>query len=456
MASAASREFVVPSKPDVERLVLGAILVSAGRLMESAREVVERDTFTSEPHRVLWDAMVSLYARGQQIDRITVYHAVEATNPKSWSLTELMALDDELPDMPAIGSYLQILADCATRRKAIFALSSLAHTIAAGDATATALQDAEQIARRFAALTERKRQLQDVAAVVDDAGGLDRLLNPHSFRPATPMPWQPMCDVFEGLAPGKLTVLAARPGDGKTTAALQVAHHAASLGRRAVVFSLEMAASELLVRLGCLLAGVNNQKLVRGYCSESEQRQVAAALTSLASMPLLFDDLRTATVAGVRRAVIEHAEPIDLVVIDYLQLMSAGGGKVRERYLELGAITRDLKLLAREREVHVLGLCQLTRANEKEKRPPELFDLRESGSIEQDADNVLMLHHLRAAHDRGGDHLVKVFVRKQRTGPVGEGTLEWDSRVARFRERQHSAATSYYEPAEREVEEVEI
>jgi replicative DNA helicase len=273
------------------------------------------------------------------------------------------------------------------------------------------------------------------------------------------MPWQALCDVFEGLAPGKLTILAARPGDGKTTAALQISHHAASLGRRTMMFSLEMSASELVLRLGCLLAHVNSQKLVRGYCSRDEQRQVAAALTELAAMPVLFDDLRTATVAGIRRAVIESTEPVQLVVVDYLQLMSAGGSKVRERYLELGQITRDLKLLAREREVHVLALCQLTRANEKEKRAPELFDLRESGSIEQDADNVLMLHHLRLPTDRGADHLVKIYVRKQRTGPVGECSLAWNSRVARFDELQRGAtpappptpAECYYE---REPEEV--
>ncbi|MCU0226919.1 MAG: hypothetical protein MUF01_04715, partial [Bryobacterales bacterium] len=167
---APARDLLLPAKPDIERLVLGSILVSGGRLMASAREVLERDTFTGEPHRRLWDAMLALDERGQQIDRITVYHAVESAHPGTWTLADLVALDDDSPDLPAVDTYVSLLVECATRRKAIFALSDLAHTIAAGSATGDALAEAEGIARRFAALAERKRQALTVEQVVRDAG----------------------------------------------------------------------------------------------------------------------------------------------------------------------------------------------------------------------------------------------------------------------------------------------
>lgn len=425
-------EFILPGKPDIERLVLGAVLIR-GERFEGVRQCIARDDFTSDKHRALFDAFESLHAQGRGIDRVTVYHEAARLRPGIWSLGDLADLDNELPEVPCLDAYLGILADIGTRRRAIFELSKLAHALSEGSGTQDALRAAQRVAGELSGALGSQGHLRDVANIVEAAGGLEAMMRPHEMAPATPMPWAALSRIFAGLEPGRITLLAARPGDGKTTAALQILHDAAALGKRVALFSLEMGGPELLHRLACIVAGVPLQKFLRGYATRDEERIIARALGGLATMPLSIDDSNAATVPAIRRAIMRAKQRPDVLVVDYLQLMTSTARSGR-RYEDLGEITRGLKILAREMDVSILAMSQLTRNNEHEKRPPELRDLRESGSLEQDADNVLMLHHVAQGEQRGTDHPVKVLVRKQRMGPLGEATLLWNARVARFEE----------------------
>lgn len=425
-------EFILPAKPDIERLVLGAVLIRGDRF-ESVRQCISRDDFTSDKHRTLFDAFESLHAQGRAIDRVIVYHEVERLRPGVWGLGDLADLDNELPDVPALDGYLSILADIGTRRKAIFELSRLSHALAEGTGTQDALRTAQRVAGELSGALGSQGCLQDVATIVAHAGGLEAMMRPHVLAPATPMPWAALSRIFAGLEPGRLTLVAARPGDGKTTAALQILHHAAALGKRVALFSLEMGGPELLHRLACILAGFPLQRFLRGYATLDEERIIARALGTLATMPLSIDDSNAATVPAIRRAIMRAKQRPDVLAVDYLQLMTSTARSGR-RYEDLGDISRGLKLLAREMDLSIVAMSQLTRNNEHERRSPELRDLRESGSLEQDADNVLMLHHVAPGEHRGVDHPVKVLVRKQRMGPLGAATLLWNARVARFEE----------------------
>ncbi len=424
-----SANVILPAKPDIERLVLGSILMRGDRFA-TVRGAIDGGVFTSSKHKALWDAMTALHERGVGIDRITILHALSDMAPGVWGLGELAELDDDLPEIPALDGYLDLLIDVAERRKALMLLETLSRAISDGSESRAAIATASRIGLELAGAGE-KPELLDVAGIVAAAGGLDSVMAPHVNAPAIPWPWESLCRVSAGLTPGQLTVVAGRPGDGKSTFAFQVAHHAAVLGSPVAIFSLEMSGLDILRRLACILAGVPLGKFIRGYGSRDEMATIARKLGELATVPLSIDESHATSVPAIRRAIMRAKRKPAVVVVDYLQLMSSPNGG-RQRHEELGLITRGLKILSREVGVSVLGLSQVTRNNEHEKREPQLRDLRESGSIEQDADAVFMLHHLGSGEERGHDHATKVLVRKQRLGPIGEVTVSWNARLASF------------------------
>jgi replicative DNA helicase len=248
-----------------------------------------------------------------------------------------------------------------------------------------------------------------------------------------------------GLQPSDLTVIASRPSMGKTALALNIATHVAkSQNKNVAVFSLEMAKEQLALRLLCSEAGVNQQNIRQGYIDRGDMDRIAIAASRLYKAPLYFDDSPTMNVLQMRgkarRLRAEHG--LDLIIVDYLQLVS-GYGRFENRTQEISQVARSLKALARELRVPVVALSQLSRAVEARGHPrrPLLSDLRESGSIEQEADVVAFIYRpsyygpeeLRAAGYLETDqNIAEIIVSKQRNGPTGVVRLAWIDEYVRF------------------------
>jgi replicative DNA helicase len=246
-----------------------------------------------------------------------------------------------------------------------------------------------------------------------------------------------------------MIILAARPSVGKTAFSLNIASHLASRHDKGVlVFSLEMAKEQLVQRLVCMEGEVDAQRLRSGYLAHAEYPKLQRGYDVLHRAPLYIDDTPNIGVLELRSKARRHAaqNPVDMIVIDYLQLMS-GGGRVESRQVEIAEISRAIKGLARELRVPVLALSQLSREAEKDDGgSPKLSHLRESGAIEQDADVVLMLSRPPAHEAEGRDNLIRVTIAKQRNGPTGYCDLLFEKNIQRFRNLDGGGET--YAPPE--------
>jgi replicative DNA helicase len=422
----------LPASLEAEKLILGSML--AGHLEPAqALAVIAPDDFSLDAHRKIVAVIAELAARGEAINRVTVYHELRARN---WheSCGGLSYLAELQGDGLAVNldSYLRLVKDKAVLRKAILACEKLAQECyAAAEAPADLLGRAERLLRDLADRAAPDGKLRTVEQIIEAAGGFDRLVRPDLFDPGIPTPWPALNKLIGGLRRGQFVVVGARPSVGKTAFLSQIAAHAVGRGLHAALFSFEMSASELLLRTACALAGVDGHKVRLGRATQSEREALILALHSLAA-GLRIHDEPPATVSAVRAACrrAKAEGRLDLVCVDYLQLMEAPG-KRENRVQEITEISRGLKLLAAELELPLLVAAQLNRLPETERRKPVLSDLRDSGSIEQDADVVIMLHR---SLEPGKGSEAEIYVRKQRNGPIGAVMLRFHGPSFRFEE----------------------
>jgi replicative DNA helicase len=422
----------LPCSPEAERLILGSML--AGHIdPEHVLAVVAPDDFSLDAHRKIVAVIRDLANRGEAINRVTVYHELRARN---WheSCGGLGYLADLQGDSLAVNldSYLRRIRDTAILRKTILAAEKLAQECyAAAEPPAELLGRAERLLRELAGQAAPAGKLRTVEQIIEAAGGFDRLVRPDLFDPGIPTPWPALNKLIGGLRRGQLIVVGARPSVGKTAFLSQTAAHAVGRGLHAAFFSFEMSASELLLRTACAVAGIDGHKVRLGRATHSEREALIRAMHSLAA-GLRIHDEPPATVSAVRTACrrAKAEGRLDLVCIDYLQLMEAPGRR-ENRVQEIAEISRGLKLLAAELESPLLVAAQLNRLPETERRKPVLSDLRDSGSIEQDADVVIMLHR---SLEPGKGHEAEVYVRKHRNGPVGAVILRFHAPTCRFEE----------------------
>jgi len=422
----------LPCSLEAERLILGSLL--AGHLDPAqALAVVAADDFHLEAHRRIMTVIAELAARGEPVNRLTVY---EALRGRGWHepcgglgyLADLQA--DALP--VNLDSYLRLIRDKAVLRKTIVACEKLAQECyLASEAPAELLTRGERLLRELAGHAAPAGKLRTVEQIIEAAGGFDRLVRPDLFDPGIPTPWPSLNKLIGGLRRGQFVIVGARPSVGKTAFLSQIAAHAVGRGLHAAFFSFEMSASELLLRAACAGAGLDGHKVRLGRATQSEREALIRALHSLAA-GLRIHDEPPATVSAVRTACrrAKAEGRLDLVCLDYLQLMEVPGRR-ENRVQEITEISRGLKLLAAELELPVLVAAQLNRLPETERRKPVLSDLRDSGSIEQDADVVIMLHR---SLEPGKGSQAEVYVRKQRNGPIGGVVLRFNGPTCRFEE----------------------
>ncbi len=435
----------LPANLDAERFVLGSILLNDTVYLQVAG-MVEPEDFSLEKHRRIFSRMKDLYERRVSIDRVTIAEELmkQGQLESVDGFSYLSSLDQGLPEIINLESYVRIVKDKATLRKLIFSAQKLIDRCLIGEEEPDEiLASAEESLLKLGEGRTRDELMSPSSIVQKFPGGVNAFLDPSQRLRGISTGFAKFDEMTGGLHGGELFILAARPSMGKTALALNIAQHVAThprMRKPVAVFSLEMSSSSLLTRLLCAAARVDQHKFRAGFLNADERRRLQVALGDLTDSPLYLDDTPGVNLmdvhAKLRRMQAEHG--LSLVVIDYLQLMSSRG-RSENRNQEVSAMSRGLKLMAKDLDIPFLVLSQLSRASET--RPgdhkPQLSDLRDSGSIEQDADLVAFIYreevYKKDREDVKG--LADLIIAKQRNGPIGTVPLRFLGQYTRFENR---------------------
>jgi replicative DNA helicase len=435
----------LPASLDTERFVLGTILLNDTYYLQVAG-ALEPDDFALEKHRRIFARMKDLYEKGERIDRVTLADELikQGQLESVDGLAYLVSLDDGLPEISNVDSYIRIVKDKSTLRKMIFNAQKVIDRCLIGEEDPDQiLASAEESLLKLGESRSNDKLITADQVLADFPGGLGAFLDPSQRLRGLSTGFTKFDEMTGGLNGGELIILAARPAMGKTALAMNIAQHVAThpqMKKPVAVFSLEMSSASLLTRMVCAGARVDQHKFRAGFLNSDERRKLQVTLATLTESPLFMDDTPGVNLmdvhAKLRRLKSQHG--LSLVVIDYLQLMSSRG-RSENRNQEVSAISRGLKLLAKDLDVPFLVLSQLSRAAET--RPgdhtPQLSDLRDSGSIEQDADIVMFIYreevYKRDREDLKG--LAEVIIAKQRNGPIGKVPLRFLGAYTRFENR---------------------
>lgn len=435
---------IPPQNLDAEVSILGAVLIDED-VLTRVSDKLAADDFYDPRHEMIFAAMVSLYERHKPVDLLTLSDELKKRGQLEESIepSYLAQLTNQVPTAANAESYAEIIAQNAMRRRLIKASGNIAELgFDEGKNSDELLADAE--AELFAVSDQALRQeLTSLEQVLTET--FDRMEELHrdkSKMRGIPTGYRDIDNMMAGLQRSDLIILAARPAMGKSTFALNLAHNVAVQQNHAVlVFSLEMSKEQLVDRMLADEAGVDAWNIRTGNLSDDDFEKLSHAMGTLAEAPIFIDDTPGLSVLELRTKArrAAHDRPLGLIVIDYLQLMS--GGNTDNRVQEISEISRSLKGLARELDVPVLALSQLSRAVES--RPgnvPKLSDLRESGSIEQDADAVLFIYREdRAKENAEKKNVAEIIIAKHRNGPIGKIELYFDEQRVTFKsiDKQH-------------------
>jgi replicative DNA helicase len=435
-----AEERLPPQNVEAEQSVLGSILIDRDAIVRVAGFLRPED-FYREAHRTIYQATLDLFERREPADFVLLCDELERRGrlEQVGGPSYLTSLINMVPTAVNVEYYGHIVERCAILRRLISAGGQIAGVAYDMQHDAEmAVDKAEQI---LFALTQRRRTQEFVAISRVLENYFDQIDYIHQHRGQTfgvPTGFKKLDELTGGLQRSDLIILAARPGMGKTSFALNIASHAALKNKIAVgIFSLEMSRDQLVQRLICSEAGIDSHRLRTGFIEESEWSKIAQAIGELSEAPIFIDDTPGISVMELRtkarRLQAEH--DLGFIIVDYLQLMQGRTDRANEnRVQEVSDISRSLKALARELNVPVLTASQLNRAVEQ--RPgnrPQLSDLRESGSIEQDADLVLFIYRDEYYNDESDQQgLAEVILAKHRNGPTDMVKLSFLKRYAKF------------------------
>lgn len=431
----------IPHSLDAEKSILGSILISS-LAAEKALELLKSEDFYSIAHRDIFTAMERLYNAGKLIDTITLIDMLEKLGKldSSGGTSYIAELAVYTPSASNIDHYISIVEGHSIRRRLINVGSDIAQDASESmKDTSLILDDAE---RRIYNIAMRKtadpmESIGPVYSRVYTQIGEYMQLQGKKTGIATGL--IDLDDITSGLQRSDLIIVAGRPAMGKSAFALNIATHAAIREKASVaIFSLEMSKEQLVMRIMASESGVNMQKLRTGDLGATEILQIADKFNTIGEANILIDDTPGVTVAEIRSKCrrIQAIHGLDIVVIDYLQLMQSGM-KRDSRVLEISEMTRGLKILARELNVAVVVLSQLSREPDKRKdHTPLMSDLRESGSIEQDADVIMMLYRPAAYPDTEeasmGDNTSYVNIVKHRNGATAQIKVLWVPELTKY------------------------
>jgi replicative DNA helicase len=434
---------IPPHNLDAERAVLGAVLLEGREAMPRVVEILHESDFYTDAHRAMYAAMLELFERSEPIDLITLTEGLRRTDQLSFvgGPAALALLIEEASIAAHLMSYAAIVRDMAVLRELIQTSTQI--ITQAFDAKEDVKALVDEAERRIFGLAERRMEgnALPVSRILKGTFEyIERLYERQEHVTGVATGFEKLDLATAGLQPSDFIIIAGRPSMGKTAFALNIAQYV-GVGRRGkvLVLSLEMSAQQLVQRLLCAEAKVDAQSVRTGRLSSADWGRLTAGAGRLAEAPIYIDDSPAITVlearAKARRMKAEHG--LDLVIIDYLQLMRGRTG-VENRQQEISDISRSLKALAKELHVPVVALSQLSRAVESRAQRdfrPQLSDLRESGALEQDADVILFLYRPRLYKDdlpSEEENIAEVIIGKQRNGPIDTVKLVFLPQFARF------------------------
>lgn len=431
-----------PQAVDVEKAVLGAMLID-GRAVGRAVELLSEDAFYHRPHGRIYTAMISLYERNEAVDQLTVGEELKRRGQldEAGGVVFLAELAGGVASAANIEHHAKIVVERGLSRGLIEASSEISSRAYEGKSDVHELIDWSE--GRIFALSEQKltQGFESIEVVLQETfEHIEKARNQTSAVSGVNTGYTDLNDMTSGFQNSDLIILAARPSVGKTALSLSMCCRAAvEHGVGVAFFSLEMSKLQLAQRLLCIQTGIDLHKLRTGRLSEADWIHLTRNVGRLAQAPIYIDDTPGITVlearAKSRRLQRDHG--IGMVVIDYLQLMTSHEG-TQSREQEVSKISRGLKGLAKELNVPVLSLSQLSRAAEtRTDKRPQLSDLRESGSIEQDADVVMFIYRpdlygLKSPDGASQEGTAEIIIGKQRNGPTGSVHLMWNKESASF------------------------
>ena len=428
----------LPHNLEAEKAVLGAVLIDNEQFNRAA-ELIDSPDFYRHAHQQIFDKMVSLIDRDEVIDLVTLKEELN----RAGNLNEvggpayIASLVDGVPKSTNVEYYAKIVKEKATLRSLIGSANKILTTAYQAEVEPEVqLDQAESEIFQIAdgRLTEGFQSLKEL--VPGGIETLEKLENQQGGFTGVPSGFTELDRLTSGFQPSDLVIIAARPAMGKTSLALNIAQHVGTKTEKTVgVFSLEMSKQALFLRMLTSEARIDAHKFRNGFLGSEEYKKMSEALNTLGEAKVFIDDSTSVSVlemrAKARRLKSEHG--LHLLIIDYLQLMQ-GRGRFENRNLELASISRSLKGLAKELEVPVVALSQLSRAPEsRSEHRPQLSDLRESGALEQDADVVLFIYR-EDQYDRKpeNENTAEVIIGKQRNGPTGTVRLAFLKEITRF------------------------
>jgi|HubBroStandDraft_4_1064222.scaffolds.fasta_scaffold19375_4 replicative DNA helicase len=448
-----SLERGLPASIEAERSILGAILLDS-LLFDQAAEL-KPDDFSLDAHRRIFSRMRDLQDTGRPVDMITLAEELDRRKEVEaiGGVAYLSSLIDGVPDRPSIEHYVRIVRNKSLLRGLInIAQLAIAEAIDHSDEAEEVINRAEQ---GIFQLSENRlgQGFSDIPSIVKGSfGSLDELYARGQEITGLATHYTMLDKMTSGFQPSDLVIIAARPSMGKTALAMNIAENAAILDGKVVgVFSLEMSKEALLMRMLASHAQVDSHKLRTGFLGKEDMQKLTHAMEGLMQARLFIDDTPGISVTEMRskaRRLKQQEQRLDLIIVDYLQLMSAvpiGGKRFENRTQEVSAISRGLKAVAKELKVPVVALSQLSRAPESRggDHRPQLSDLRESGSIEQDADVVAFIfrEEVYKKDDPDLEGIAELIIAKQRNGPTGLIKLAFRHSSTRF---ENLAAESDY------------
>ncbi len=433
---------IPPQNLEAEASLLGAILIDSDAIVKIA-DALRDDDFYDERHRRIFEAITQLYEKHSPIDVLTLSDQLKATGflDSVGGSAYLTELTNFVPTAAHVEQYAEIVAQKAMRRRLIKASQDI---VTLGYEEARNLRDLiEEAESRLFEVSQRhvKHDVSSLETIL--AESFDRLDELHKDKGkirGVPTGFKDLDDKLAGLQRSDLVVLAARPSMGKTALALNIAHNVAvKAGLPVLIFSLEMSKEQLVDRLLAMESDVAAWALRTGNLTDADFEKISEAMGTLSEAPIFIDDTPSMTVSEIRTKARReaHQRPIGLIIVDYLQLMSGGSrfGGDSNRVQEISEISRGLKGVARELNLPVMALSQLNRSVENRTPPhPQLSDLRESGSIEQDADVVAFIYREEFYNpETDKPHVTDIFIKKHRNGPTGRVELFFDKDKQRFR-----------------------
>ena len=430
-----------PQNIEAEQSTLGSLMLDKNAIIKIA-DVVKPDDFYREVHKIIYEAMLDLYSAREPIDILSLSNKLEEKGKleEIGGSSYMTSLVKSVPTASHIVHYAQIIQKKSTLRRLIDAASQIVELgYQETEKVDNLLDSAEQ---KIFSVSQKylKQDFQPIKPILEEAfDRIDELHKKEGGLRGLPIGFYELDNILGGLQKSDLIILAARPSLGKTTLAMDIAKSAAVHSKAPIgIFSLEQSKEQIIDRLLCSEAGVDLWKLRTGRLSSEGENddfsKIGRAMGILSEAPIYIDDAASPNVMEMRtmarRLQAEHG--LELIIIDYLQLMQ--GSSSESRVQEISEITRSLKGLARELNVPVLAISQLSRAVEnREGQMPRLSDLRESGSIEQDADVVLFIYRQdRVKENIEEKNIAEIIIAKHRNGPIGHVKLYFNENSVRF------------------------